>query len=131
MPTTFNSVSIAGYTTEVRPDEQRVELLASKVVGLLGLSVIGDETHGRLIRVNHELTGFASVAALQTYLDTTLAANVLGKRGTLAVPNYETYGDLICIAIDPNPTNVGTLPDTSRSPTTYHRSIRFVFQQLR
>lgn len=131
MATTYNGVSIAGYTTEVRPDDHSLALMTSKVVGLAGASSIGDEPHGRLIRVEHRLTGFASAAALQTYIDVTLRNNVLGQRGTLVVPSYETYTDLICTGLDPNPTNVGTLPDKSvPGSTTYHRTIRFVFFQL-
>ncbi|MFM9964431.1 MAG: hypothetical protein ACKV2Q_24780 [Planctomycetaceae bacterium] len=130
MPTTFNGLSLAGYTTEVRPDEHIVSLMTSKVVGLAGVTAIADEPHGRQIRIEHKLTGFASAELLRQYIDVTLTTNVLGQTGTLVVPAYETYTDLVCTAVDPNPTNIGTLPDTSQSPTTYHRTIRFVFTQL-
>lgn len=130
MATTYNGITLAGYTTNVRPGEHVVPLIESKVVGVRGKTVISDESHGRDIRVEHKLTGFASAAALQTYLDVTLRNAILGQRGTLAVAGYESYADLICQNIDPNPTDVGTLPDTSRSPTTYHRTIRLLFTQL-
>lgn len=130
MATTYNGITITGYTTNVRPGEQVVPLIESKVVGIRGKTVIADESHGREIRVEHRLTGFASAAALKTYLEVTLRNAILGRRGTLVVTGYETYADLCCHTIDSNPTDVGTLPDTSQTSTTYHRTIRILFAQL-
>lgn len=134
MATTFHGITFPGVTRIVRARELSVPLIESKVVGLRGKSVIADETKGREVRITQWITGFASTAAVQTYLDTTLRHNILGRRGTLVVnvtgTVYETYTDLICREIDPNPTEVGTLPDTSVSPPTFHRTIVIIFEQL-
>jgi len=130
MATTFNGITISGYTRVVRVGELVVPLQESKVFGLAGRTVIAGEHQGREVRIQHELTGFASASALQTYLDVTLKNGVLGQTGTLAVGGYETYADLVCRFIDPNPTEVGTLPDTSQNPTTFHRTITILFEQL-
>jgi hypothetical protein len=131
MATTFNGITLAGYTTNVRPGEHVSALTESVVAGVVGKTVLADVPHGREIRVEHKLTGFASAAALKTYLDVSLKNGILKQRGTLAVAGYETYADLICHTIDPNPTEVGTLPDTSvPGATTYHRTIRILFTQL-
>ena len=133
--TTFNGVTLPGVTKIVRPAEHVVELQESKVFGVAGKTVIADEAHGREIRITHWLTGFATSVALQNYLDTTLKNAILGKPGTLVVnvtgTVYETYTDLVCRVIDPNPTDIGTLPDTSVSPITFHRTIVIIFEQTK
>ncbi len=134
MATTFNGITFPGVTRTVRARELSVPLQESKVFGLRGRTVIADESHGREVRITQWITGFATAAAVQTYLDTTLRNSIVGQRGTLVVnvtgTVYETYADLICREIDPNPTEVGTLPDTSVSPTTFHRTIVIIFEQL-
>lgn len=130
MATTFNGLTLPGVTRNVRPGPLVAELQESKVMGLAGKSVIADEPHGREVRLTQWITGFASAAALKTYLDVTLKNGIHRKRGTLDVGGYETYTDLICKEIDPNPTDQGTLPDTSGPTTTFHREIRILFEQL-
>jgi hypothetical protein len=119
----------------MRPDAHVVTLQESKLFGLPGRTVIADEPHGRTIRVRHWLTGFASSAALQTYLDVTLktsAAKILGKRSTLQITGTldETYAEAVCVSIDPSPDDRGTLPDESLDPVLFHRLIMLVFETL-
>lgn len=132
MALTFNGVTFNGVTTTLRPDAHVAGLQESKIFGLNGRSVIVDQPHGRTIRVRQWLNNFASSAALQTYLDTTLRAAILGKTSTLSITTTltETYPDCVCVQIDPSPDDRGTLPDTSQSPTKYHRLVQFVFETL-
>ena len=131
MALTFNGTTINGLTTTMRPESHDVGLQESKVFGLAGRTVLVDETHGRAIRVRQWINGFASSAAIQTYLDTTLKTAILGQTDdlTLTVSGgaNETYPDCVCKAIDPSPDDRGSLPNTDG---TWHRLITLFFEQL-
>lgn len=130
MALTFNGITFPGVTQTLRPDEHVVALQESRVFGLAGKTAIADETHGRTIRVRQWLNNFASFAALQTYVDVTLKNAILRKKSTLTLADYETYTDCVCVSIDPSPDDRGALPDTSQSPTKYHRNVMLRFEKL-
>lgn len=132
MPLTFNGHTFPGVTQTLRPDGHRVELQESKVFGLKGKSVIADAPHGRMIRVRQWINNFASSTALQTYLDVTLPAVVLGQQATLTITGElaETYKECVCSEIDVSPDDRGSLPDDSQVPAKWHRLIQLNFEQL-